>query len=105
MYSARLSSLKRTARQQEIPENRRMGIRGVQLRSRIGQVHGRLQKPLRLRIRVPYAGEGEGPYLPPVPEALNRAACPRRQVPGAAAGGRQSEQENFLVGRELLTAK
>jgi hypothetical protein len=41
--------------QQEISEKRRVGIRGVQLRSRIGQVHGRSQKPLRLRIRVPYA--------------------------------------------------
>ena len=40
--------------QQEISENRRMGIRGVQLRCRIGQVHGRSQKPLRLRKRVPY---------------------------------------------------
>ena len=29
--------------QQEISEKRRMGIRGVQLRSRIGQVHGRSQ--------------------------------------------------------------
>jgi hypothetical protein len=72
--------------QQEISEKRRVGIRGVQLRSRIGQVHGRSQKPLRLRIRVPYASEGKGLHLPPVPEALNRA-CPDIQVPGAAVGG------------------
>ena len=68
--------------QQEISEKRRMGIRGVQLRSRIGQVHGRSQKPLRLRKRVPYGREGEGLHLPPVPEALNRA-CPdsKKDVP------------------------
>src|SRR6202022_179401 len=58
--------------QQEISEKRRMGIRAVQLRSRIRQVHGRSQ-PLRLRTRVPCGREGEGPHLPPVPEALNRA--------------------------------
>jgi len=47
--------------QQEIFEQRRMGIRAVQLRSWIGQVHGRSQ-PLRLRS-----------HLPSVSEALNRA--------------------------------
>src|SRR6202166_2634967 len=66
--------------QQEISEKRWVGIRGVQLRSRIGQVHGRCQKPLRLRIRVPYTGEGEGLHLPPVPEALNRACQGSRAV-------------------------
>ena len=69
--------------QQEISEKRRVGIRGVQLRCRIGQVHARSQKPLRLRIRVPYAREGEGLHLPPVPEALNRG-CFEHQVPGGA---------------------
>ena len=69
--------------QQEIFEKRRMGIRGVQLRCRIGQVHGRCQKPFRLRIRVPYASEGEGLHLPPVPEALNRCVL-RNQALGAA---------------------
>jgi hypothetical protein len=39
--------------QQEISEKRRVGIRGVQLRSCIGPVHGRSQQPLRLRARVP----------------------------------------------------
>jgi hypothetical protein len=39
--------------------------------------------PLRLRIRVPYASEGEGLHLPPVPEALNCCVL-RNQVPGAA---------------------
>ena len=34
-------------------------------------IHGRCEKPFRLRIRVPYASEGEGLHLPPVPEALN----------------------------------
>ena len=62
------------------PKTRRMGIRGVQLRCRIGQVHGRSQKPLRLRKHVPYGREGEGLHLPPVPEALTHAApdikCP-----------------------------
>ena len=58
--------------QQEISEERRMGIRGVQLRSRIGQVHGRSHKPLGLRTSVPCGSEGEGLHLPPVPEALNR---------------------------------
>jgi hypothetical protein len=57
------------------PKSGGWGIRGVQLRSRIGQVHGRSHKPLRLRKRVPYGREGEGLHLPPVPEALNRA-CP-----------------------------
>ena len=66
--------------QQEISEKRRMGIRGIQLRSRIGQVHGRFQKPLRLRTRVPYGREGEGLHLPSVPEALNRA-CPDSKYP------------------------
>jgi hypothetical protein len=55
--------------QQEISAKRRMGIRPVQLRSRIRQFHGRSQ-PLGLRTRVPCGGEGEGPHLPPVPEAL-----------------------------------
>jgi len=32
---------------------------------------------------VPYASEGEGLHLPPVPEALNRCVL-RKQVPGAA---------------------
>jgi hypothetical protein len=67
---------------QEISEKRRVGIRGVQLRSCIGPVHGRSQKPLRLWARVPYGREGEGLHLPPVPEALNRA-CPdsKKDVP------------------------
>jgi hypothetical protein len=67
---------------QEISEKRRAGIRGVQLRSIIGPVHGRSQKPLRLWARVPYGREGEGLHLPPVPEALNRA-CPdsKKDVP------------------------
>jgi len=30
---------------------------------------------------VPYASEGEGLHLPPVPEALNRAACPDVKYP------------------------
>jgi hypothetical protein len=57
--------------QQEISENGRMGIRAVQLRRGIGQVHGRSQ-PRRLRKLVPYGREGEGLHLPPVREALNR---------------------------------
>src|SRR5580765_4809193 len=59
-----------------------MGIRGVQLRRLIGPVRGRCEKPLRLRSRVPYEGEGEGLHLPPVPEALNRqgARTPRTLV-------------------------
>ena len=63
---------------------RRMGIRAVRLRSRIRQVRGRSQ-PLRLRTRVPCGREGEGPHLPPVPKALNRA-CPRHGVPGLHRG-------------------
>jgi hypothetical protein len=59
-------------KQQEISEYRRVGIRGVQLRRRIGQVHARSQEPLRLRTHVPYGREGEGLHLPSVPEALNR---------------------------------
>src|SRR4051794_11436671 len=58
--------------QQEISDERRVGIRAVQLRSHIRQVHGR-SEPLGLRTRVPCGREGEGPHLPPVPEALNRA--------------------------------
>jgi hypothetical protein len=46
--------------------------RFVQLRSPIGQVHGRSQ-PLRLWTRVPCGRESEGLHLPPVPEALNCA--------------------------------
>jgi|RhiMetdeSRZDD1v2_1073273.scaffolds.fasta_scaffold151109_4 hypothetical protein len=67
--------------QQEISTKRRMGIRAVQLRSRIRHIHGRSQ-PLRLRILLPCGGEGEGLHLPPIPEALN--GCPRR--PGPSAG-------------------
>jgi len=34
------------------------------------------KSPFRLRIRVPYASEGEGLHLPPIPEALNQSvAC------------------------------
>jgi hypothetical protein len=57
-----------------------MGIRAVQLRSRIRQFHGRSQ-PLRLRTHVPCGREGEGLHLPPVPEALNRA-CPPIWITG-----------------------
>src|SRR5664279_1305201 len=57
--------------QQAISEKRRMGIRGVQLRSRIGQVHGG-SRPLRLRKRVPCESKGQGLHLPSVPEALKR---------------------------------
>jgi hypothetical protein len=63
-------------------DSKRFPKTGVQLRSRIGQVHGRSQ-PLRLRTFVPCGREGEGLHLPPVPEALNRA-CPRHQVPSRA---------------------
>ena len=46
---------------------------------------------LRLRTRVPCGSEGEGPHLPPVPEALNRA-CPRHEVPrGLLLRGYQSD--------------
>jgi hypothetical protein len=58
--------------QQEISEDRRMGICGVQLRCCVGQVRGRSPKSVRLRKRVPHSREGEGLHLPPVPEALNR---------------------------------
>ena len=58
-----------------ISEKRWMGIRAVQLRSRIRQVHGRSQ-PLRLRTHLPCSRKGEGPHLPPIPEALN-CACRR----------------------------
>ena len=56
--------------QREISEERRMGIRAVQLRSRIRQIHSRSQ-PLRLRTRVPCGREGEGLHLSSVPDALN----------------------------------
>src|SRR5262249_46594546 len=58
--------------QQEISEKRRMGIRAVQLRRHVRQVHGRSQ-PVRLRTRVPLGRKDEGIYLPTVPEALNRS--------------------------------
>ena len=56
----------------QISEERRMGIRAVQLRSRIRHVRGRSQ-PFGLRTCLPRRREGEGSHLPPVPEALNRA--------------------------------
>jgi Cytochrome P460 len=56
----------------KISEKRRVGIRGVQLRRCIGPVHGRSQKPFRLRKHVPYGREGEELHLPPVRAALNR---------------------------------
>src|SRR6185437_12011838 len=58
--------------QQEISEQRRVGIRAVQLRSRKRHAHGR-SEPLGLRTRVPCGREGEGLYLPPVSKALSRA--------------------------------
>ena len=62
--------------QQEISEKqRRVGICGVQLRSRNGHVYRRPEKPLGLRKRVPYGRKSEGLHLPPVREALNRD-CP-----------------------------
>ena len=70
--------------QQEISEKRRMGIRAIQLRSRIRQVHGRSQ-PLGLRTLVPCGREGEGLHLPPVPEALSRDEW-WRDVTRAATG-------------------
>jgi hypothetical protein len=54
------------------PKSGGWGIRGVQLRSRIRQIHSRSQ-PLRLRTCLPCGGKGEGPYLPPVPETVNHA--------------------------------
>ena len=66
--------------QQEISEERRMGIRAVQLRRRIRQVHGRCQQPLGLRTRVPYGREVEGLHLPPVPEALTPGGDGMREV-------------------------
>jgi hypothetical protein len=41
---------------------------------------------------VPYASEGEGLHLPPVPEALNRCVL-RKQVPGAAAPSAPSSKQ------------
>src|SRR5205823_958765 len=79
--------------QQEISEKRRVGIRGLQLRSRIGQVHGRFQKPLRLRTRVPYGREGEGLHLPPVPEALN----PRAPTLSTGAGRMERPMKNHCA--------
>jgi hypothetical protein len=60
------------------PKSGAWGIRAVQLRRRIRQVHGRSQKLLRLRTRVPSGREGERlqVHFPSVPEALNRVACP-----------------------------
>src|ERR1700722_16609082 len=63
-----------------------MGIRGVQLRRRIGQVHGRSQKSFRLRKRVPYGRKSEGLYLPPVREALNRACSRHCRFPRSFSG-------------------
>jgi hypothetical protein len=80
MCQTSLPRLSSSKRRQEISEKRRVGIRGVQLRSCIGPVHGRSQKPLRLWARVPYGREGEGLHLPPVPEALNRV-CPDIKYP------------------------
>jgi hypothetical protein len=45
--------------QQEISENRRLGVRGIQLRRHIGQVHRRSQGPCGLRKLVPCGREGE----------------------------------------------
>jgi hypothetical protein len=63
-------------------------IRGVQLRSRIGQFHGRSQ-PVGLRKHVPHGCEGEGLHLSPVPEALNgvrrTSITPRGAAHGSAA--------------------
>ena len=54
------------------PEQRRMGLRAVQLRRRIRQFHRRSQ-PLGLRTCLPCGREGKGPHLSPISEALNRA--------------------------------
>ena len=56
------------------PKTGGWGYACVQLRCRIGQVHARSQKPLRLWKLLPYGREGEGLHLPPVPEALNETA-------------------------------
>ncbi len=58
--------------QQEISKNRRLGIRGVQLRCRVRQIHARRQEPLGLRQRVPYRRKSERLHLPPLREALNQ---------------------------------
>ena len=48
-------------------------MRSIQLRSCVGQVHARSQKPVRLRTNLPCRRKGEGLNLPPLPELLNRA--------------------------------
>jgi len=42
-------------RHQEISENRRMGVTRCSTTMPLRQVHGRSQKPVRLRKRVPYS--------------------------------------------------
>ncbi len=66
-------------KQQEISQERGMGIRSVQLRSSIGQVH-RGPQSLGLREQMPCGREGEGLHLPSLPEALRLPIC-------AAMGG------------------
>ena len=73
--------------QQQISAERRVGIRAVQLRSRIRQFYGRSQS-LRLRTRVPCGREGEGPHLSSLPEALNtHVPRTRKKRPRRGAGG------------------
>src|SRR5262245_39071320 len=68
-----------------------MGIRAVQLRTRIRQVHGRSQ-PLGLRTRMPCGGEDQGPHLPPVPEAVSGAfASTDSRGDPSVEGGTRSE--------------
>src|SRR3954454_2188256 len=66
--------------QQKFSEKRRVGLRAVQLRSRIRQVYSRSQ-PFGLRTRVPCGRESEGPHLPPVPEAVNRVCSRLKYYP------------------------
>ena len=60
------------------------GIRAVQLRSRIRQVHGRSQ-PLRLRARVPCSSEGKRSHFSPVPEAVNGRGESDDNIPSYAS--------------------
>jgi Cytochrome P460 len=75
--------------------------RAVQLRSCTRQVHGRSQ-PLGLRTRVPCGREGEGPHLPPVPEALNQThPIPPVVLPPAARPSYANSSAQAVALREF----
>jgi hypothetical protein len=74
------------------------GIRGVQLRCRIGQVHGRSQEPLRLRKRVHTAVKAKDYIFHPVRSDNVDIACGRPKIQGRSESRGSMQVTTAILG-------